>query len=126
MAKSKKAKKRGPKFIEIDEVTLEKLCKMGARLVDVSDFFDCSEDTIERFCKRLGYKHYAEFRSRCFIGNRLAIRQKILEKALKQDNLKAQIYLSEKMGLFDEGNKEDFDSSSGIKTLTLAYSLDKI
>lgn len=118
-------KKRGPKFTDIDEKQLKFLCKIGARLIDVCEFFECSEDTINRFCKRRGYGNYADFRAKSFVETKLAIRQKILDKAMKQDNLKAQMYLSEKMKVFDDAI-EDFEDGSGIKTLTLAYSLDKI
>ena len=37
---------------EIDKQQFEKLCGMMCTLEEISGFFDCSEDTIERWCKR--------------------------------------------------------------------------
>lgn len=37
--------------IEIDQKIFENLCKIHCTLVEIAGVFDCSEDTIERFCK---------------------------------------------------------------------------
>lgn len=37
---------------EIDETDFKKLCGMQATLAEISGFFDVSDDTIERWCKR--------------------------------------------------------------------------
>lgn len=46
MAKTGRPKK------EIDKTQFEKLCGMQCTLKEIAGFFDCSEDTIERWCKR--------------------------------------------------------------------------
>jgi hypothetical protein len=38
--------------VEIDRDEFEKLCGMQCTLPEIACFFDCSEDTIERWCKR--------------------------------------------------------------------------
>ena len=38
--------------IEIDKKQFEKLCGLQCTKEDIAGFFDVSEDTIERFCKR--------------------------------------------------------------------------
>lgn len=38
--------------IEIDKVQFEKLCSLQCTLNEISGFFNCSEDTIERWCQR--------------------------------------------------------------------------
>lgn len=38
--------------IEIDEENFKKLCGLQCTLTEIASFFDCSEDTIERWCKR--------------------------------------------------------------------------
>ena len=43
--------KRGRPKKEIDKVKFEKLCGMQCTLKEIAGFFDCSEDTIERWCK---------------------------------------------------------------------------
>lgn len=36
---------------EIDEKEFIKLCRLQCKLDEIADFFDCSEDTIQRWCK---------------------------------------------------------------------------
>ena len=36
---------------EINEPEFAKLCRLQCTLIEIADFFDCSEDTIERWCK---------------------------------------------------------------------------
>lgn len=38
--------------IQIDQKEFEKLCELQCTLKEIADFFECSVDTIERFCKR--------------------------------------------------------------------------
>lgn len=38
--------------IEIDKTNFIKLCEIQCTLSEIAGFFDCSEDTIERWCKR--------------------------------------------------------------------------
>ena len=38
--------------IEIDKKQFEKLCGLQCTKEDIAGFFDVSEDTIDRFCKR--------------------------------------------------------------------------
>lgn len=37
---------------EIDQDQFEKLCALQCPLDEVADFFDCSQDTVENWCKR--------------------------------------------------------------------------
>ena len=46
--------------IDIDINTFEKLCGLQCTLVEIAGFFDCSEDTIERWCKREYGKTFAD------------------------------------------------------------------
>ena len=38
--------------IEIDREQFEKLCGMQCTLIEIAGYFRCSEDTIEKWCKR--------------------------------------------------------------------------
>ncbi len=40
------------KRIEIDQKEFEKLCELQCSLMEVASWFRCSEDTIQRWCKR--------------------------------------------------------------------------
>ena len=42
---------RGRPKIQIDQSQFENLCKLQCTLAEISGWFGCSEDTIERWCK---------------------------------------------------------------------------
>lgn len=42
----------GRRPIQIDRVEFEKLCALHCTKEEIASFFDCSEDTIERWCKK--------------------------------------------------------------------------
>lgn len=41
-----------PKIIEIDKDKFERLCEIMCTKIEIAHIFDCSEDTIERWCKK--------------------------------------------------------------------------
>ncbi len=45
---------------QIDQTQFEKLCALQCTLDEIAGFFNCSEDTIERWCKRTYKKRFAE------------------------------------------------------------------
>lgn len=46
--------------IEIDTKNFESLCGLQCTLSEIADFFKCSEDTVERWCKRTYTESFAE------------------------------------------------------------------
>lgn len=52
--------KRGRPKKEIDKTQFQKLCGMQCTLKEIAGFFDCSEDTIERWCKRTYKGNFAD------------------------------------------------------------------
>lgn len=44
--------KMGRPEVKIEKEDFEKLCSMQCTLVEIAGFFDCSEDTIENWCKK--------------------------------------------------------------------------
>lgn len=50
--------------IEIDKQQFEKLCSIQCTLTEIAGYFNCSEDTIERFCKREYKEGFAEVYSK--------------------------------------------------------------
>lgn len=81
----------GPKYKEIDPVQLDKLLELHLRLTDVADFFDVSEDTIERFVKRTYKKKFAEYADKKRSRTRRLLMQKFWEK-VKDGNMAAIIF----------------------------------
>ena len=45
---------------EIDVEQFKKLCSLQCTLSEIASWFDCSEDTIERWCKRTFKENFAE------------------------------------------------------------------
>lgn len=55
---------------EIDRKQFEKLCGMKCTLIEIAGFFECSEDTIERWCKREYKEKFADiYKKKSAIGN---------------------------------------------------------
>lgn len=52
--------KTGRPKIEIDQKQFESLCGLQCTLAEIASFFQCSEDTIERWCKRTYEITFAE------------------------------------------------------------------
>lgn len=60
---------RGRPKIEIDKEQFEKLCSIQCTLVEIACFFNCSEDTIEKWCKREYKMNFSDvFRMKRCIG----------------------------------------------------------
>ena len=52
--------KTGRPSIAIDEANFKKLCGLQCTLAEIASFFKCSEDTVERWCKRELRMSFAE------------------------------------------------------------------
>lgn len=108
MGKKKKAKVGHPPLVPIDQQVFEALCGQQNTLVDIADHFDCSEDTIERWCKRTYKKTFAEvFRlKRC--RGRKSLRSTMFK--LAQSNAAVAIFMSKNLlGWSDMGPTNDDD-----------------
>lgn len=46
--------------IEIDKTQFEKLCGLQCTLIEIANYFDCSDDTIENWCKQTYKKGFSE------------------------------------------------------------------
>lgn len=57
---NKQLKKRGRPLKEIEKKEFESLCGLQCTLIEIAGFFDCSEDTIERWCVRTYKMKFAD------------------------------------------------------------------
>lgn len=98
-------KKTGRPKIEIDQESFEGLCALQCTLAEISSFFKCSEDTIERWCKRtygktfvFAYKDYAE-------AGKISMRRNLLR--LSERNAACAIFLAKNyLGMSDRQEVE--------------------
>lgn len=61
--------------IDIDKTQFEKLCFLQCTLTEIAGFFCCSEDTIERWCKREYKVGFAEIYTQKRGVGRISIRR---------------------------------------------------
>lgn len=60
---------------EIDEKQFEKLCSIQCTLGEISAWFKCSEDTIERWCKRTFGLSFAEAYKNFSVDGKISLRR---------------------------------------------------
>ena len=68
---------------DIDKSNFEKLCGLFCTLDEIAGFFDCSEDTIERWCKREYKQSFAEISAKKRGLGKISLRRAGLELAKK-------------------------------------------
>lgn len=61
--------------IEIDESDFKKLCGLQCTLTEIASFFDCSEDTIERWCRRELKLSFAEAFKKHSASGKMSLRR---------------------------------------------------
>lgn len=79
----KKKKGRGPgrPRIEIDWTAFEKLCAIHCTLIEIAEWFDCSEDTIERHVKKKYKENFADVFKKKSGRGKISLRRKQFELA---------------------------------------------
>lgn len=68
---------------EIDLDMFKKLCGLQCTLAEIAGCFDCSEDTIERWCKRTLHLSFADAYKKFSAGGKISLRRaqfKLAEK----------------------------------------------
>lgn len=74
-------KQRGRPKIEIDKNEFEKLCALQCTLTEIAEWFKCSEDTIERWCKRTYSETFADTYKKKSAKGKISLRRKQFEVA---------------------------------------------
>lgn len=75
MAKVKKKKKSGRPLIDINKEEFEKLCKLQCTQEEIAGWFDCSEDTLRRFCKREYKEAFCEVYKKLSAPGKISVRR---------------------------------------------------
>lgn len=74
--------KMGRPQIKISKEDFEKLCSMQCTLIEIAGFFDCSEDTIERWCaKTYRGQTFAEIYKRKSAKGKISVRRRQFQVA---------------------------------------------
>ena len=64
---------------EIDEREFRKLCELQCTLPEIAGFFDCSEDTIQTWCKREYNEGFSVVYKRLSEGGKVSLRRHMLK-----------------------------------------------
>lgn len=109
--------KRGRPKKEIDKTQFEKLCGFQCTLEEIAGFFDCSMDTIERWCKREYKANFAEIYKKQSWQGKLTLRR--AQFRLAEKNASMAIWLGKQY----LGQKEVIEAEFNPESLTKAYEL---
>jgi hypothetical protein len=69
--------------INIDAAQFEKLCKLQCTLAEIAAWFSCSEDTIQRWCKRTYGEHFSDVYARIAPAGLISLRRNQFKLAEK-------------------------------------------
>lgn len=101
--------------IEIDEKNFESLCGLQCTLGEIADFFSCSEDTIERWCKRKYNLSFAEAFKKHSGKGRISLRR--AQFRLAEKNASMAIWLGKQyLGQSDNAWSTRFENNADNMT----------
>ena len=109
--------KMGRPKIEIDKAKFEKLCGIMCTLEELAGFFDCSEDTIERWVKRTYNMTFAEAYKKLSYQGKISLRRS--QFRLAEKNASMAIWLGKQY----LGQKDVIETDFNPESLTKAYEL---
>ena len=69
--------------VEISEDQFKKLCGIQCTLQEIAGFFDCSEDTIENWCKRTFKEGFSDCYKKYSQDGRISLRREQYKLAMK-------------------------------------------
>lgn len=102
---------------EIDLKSFENLCGMMCTLNEIAGFFNCSPDTIERWCKRTYKTTFADVYKKLSAKGKISLRRnqfKLSEKSAAMAIFLGKQYLNQS----DFGNDNDMDNPIEDDALT--------
>ena len=100
--------------IEIDKEDFEKLCGLFCTLCEIAGFFDCSEDTIERWCNRTYGESFAETWKKKSSKGKISLRRNQFK--LSQKNAGMAMFLGKNyLGQRDDFVESEEDTEKMLK-----------
>lgn len=107
------SKKMGRPRIEIDKGTFEGLCALQCTLHEISGFFKCSEDTVERWCKREYGETFADIYKIYSAGGKISLRRAQFKMA--QKNVSMAIFLGKQY--LGQKDRVEYDVTEALEKL---------
>lgn len=100
----------GRKPIEITQPEFEKLCNLQCTLEEIAGFFQCSPDTIERWCKRTYEDNFANIYKKHSQNGKISLRR--WQFRMAENNVTMAIWLGKQY----LGQAEKIDTNAKINT----------
>lgn len=111
--------KSGRPFKEIDKKTFEKFCSMMCTKVEIANFFECDEDTVNNWCKRNYGATFSEVWKIHSVKGKMSLRRAQMQSAIDDKNVTMLIWLgkqyleqSDKQEVQNNNNNYDFSNLS--------------
>jgi len=104
--------------IEIDVEQFKKLCALMCTEEEIAGFFNCSVDTVDRFCKRTHNESFAETFKKFSSNGKMALRRfqfKLAEKNAAMAIFLGKQYLGQKDTIYEPITSTE---TNGVKDLT--------
>lgn len=106
--------KMGRPQIEIDAKQFESLCGLQCTLAEIASFFQCSEDTVERWCKRTYELTFADAYKKHSAKGKMSLRR--AQFRLAETNATMAIFLGKQyLGQKDVPNEKN--GGEGVKVI---------
>ncbi len=102
---------------DIDKTNFEKLCGLLCTLDEIAGFFNCSPDTIERWCKREYKAHFAEVFKTYSAAGKISLRRyqfKLAEKSAAMAIFLGKNYLGQSDRTIIEDEGEGYGKLEGL------------
>jgi hypothetical protein len=100
------SRKMGRPLIEIDSESFDKLCFMHCTESEIAGFFECSIDTIGRWCKRTYKTTFAELREQKASRGKVSLRRMQWKLAEKGDKTMLIWLGKQELGQMDKSREE--------------------
>ncbi len=112
-AAEKPKNKGGRPRIEIDQGLFERLCEYQCTLEEIAGILKCSEDTIERWCKRTYEESFAEAYKKHSANGKMSLRR--MQFKLAEKSAAMAIWLGKQyLGQRDKDIADAMDRSNGV------------
>lgn len=106
--------KTGRPKIEIDQKQFESLCGLQCTLAEIASFFQCSEDTVERWCKRTYEISFADAYKKHSAKGKMSLRR--AQFRLAETNATMAIFLGKQyLGQRDDGANFINESNKAVE-----------
>lgn len=97
--------------IQLDQRQFEELCNIHCTLAEIASVFGCSEDTVERWCKRTYKRPFADVYKEKGASGRAALRRNLWDMATH--NAKVAMYLANNvLGMTNDPSRNKRDESN--------------